>query len=226
MWISELNTKELTDPAYVAFDDGEDTYKTEFNECVENAANAAVAAADLTENEVAFTSGDAASPTAWSSVPVLASGSTLATLFNRISTMIKNVRWLYSKLGTTDISSIGNGTVTGALSTLNGNSGVQIITLQNATAGGNTSFYYKKGNVVTFFFDLTPNTSGSSVTVFTFPSGFRPSEALRFTLSPVVHDSTEASMGTAFAVIGSSGSVQFYIGSARRVFLSGCFAVN
>lgn len=123
MWISELNTKELTDPAYVAFDDGEDTYKTEFNECVENAANAAVAAADLTENEVAFTSGDAASPTAWSSVSVLTSGSTLATLFNRISTMIKNVRWLYSKLGTTDISSIGNGTVTGALSTLNGKLG-------------------------------------------------------------------------------------------------------
>lgn len=135
MWISELNTKELTDPAYVAFDDGEDTYKTEFNECVENAANAAVAAADLTENEVAFTSGDAASPTAWSSVPVLASGSTLATLFNRISTMIKNVRWLYSKLGTTDISSIGNGTVTGALSTLNGNTNATVINSLTSSHG-------------------------------------------------------------------------------------------
>lgn len=121
MEIHDLNTKALTDPAYVAFDDGEDTYKTEFNECVENAANAAVAAADLTENEVAFTSGDAASPTAWTNVSVITTGSTLATLFNRISTMVKNVRWLYSKLGTTDISSIGNGTVTGALSTLNGN---------------------------------------------------------------------------------------------------------
>lgn len=120
MWISELNTKELTDPAYVAFDDGTDTYKTEFNECVENAANAAVAAADLTQNAVAFTSGDASSPTAWTAVSLLTSGSTLATLFNRISTMVKNVRWLYSKLGTTDISAIGNGTVTGALSTLNG----------------------------------------------------------------------------------------------------------
>lgn len=121
MEIHDLNTKALTDPAYVAFDDGEDTYKTEFNECVENAANAAVAAADLTENEVAFTSGDAASPTTWTNVSVITTGSTLATLFNRISTMVKNVRWLYSKLGTTDISSIGNGTVTGALSTLNGN---------------------------------------------------------------------------------------------------------
>lgn len=120
MEIHELNTKALTDPAYVPFDDGTDTYKAEFNEVVENAANAAVAEADLTNNSVAFTSGDAASPTAWTSVSVITTGSTLATLFNRISTMVKNVRWLYSKLGTTDISSIGNGTVTGALSTLNG----------------------------------------------------------------------------------------------------------
>lgn len=119
MQIHDLNTKALTNPAYVAFDDGEDTYKTEFNDCVENAANAAVAAADLTENEVAFTSGDAASPTAWTDVSVITTGSTLATLFNRISTMVKNVRWLYSKLGTTDISSIGGGTVTGAISELN-----------------------------------------------------------------------------------------------------------
>lgn len=142
MEIHDLNTKALTDPAYVAFDDGTDTYKTEFNDCVESAANAAVAAADLTENEVAFTSGDAASPTAWTNVSVLTSGSTLATLFNRISTMIKNVRWLYSKLGTTDISSIGNGTVTGALSTLNGNSIIAVTaddTISNIAADGSGS---------------------------------------------------------------------------------------
>lgn len=120
MEIHELNTKALTDPAYVPFDDGTDTYKAEFNEVVENAANAAVAEADLTNNPVAFTSGDAASPTAWSDVSVITTGSTLATLFNRISTMVKNVRWLYSRLGTTDISSIGGGTVTGAISALNG----------------------------------------------------------------------------------------------------------
>ena len=32
--------------------------------------------------------------------------------------MVKNVRWLYNKLGTVDISGIGNGTVSGALSTV------------------------------------------------------------------------------------------------------------
>lgn len=66
-----------------------------------------------------YTSGDAASPTAWSNVTVIASGISLGTLLNRITTMVKNVRWIYSKLGTTDISGVGNGTVTDAISTLN-----------------------------------------------------------------------------------------------------------
>lgn len=33
--------------------------------------------------------------------------------------MMKNVRWLYKKIGTTDISAIGSGTITGAISKLN-----------------------------------------------------------------------------------------------------------
>lgn len=52
---------------------------------------------------------------------LLASGETHASIFSKVSTIFKNVRWLLSKMGTTDIPSIGNGTVTGALSTLNSN---------------------------------------------------------------------------------------------------------
>lgn len=122
MQIHDLNTKALTNPAYVAFDDGTDTYKADFKAEIDNAAASAVADADLTDNTVAFTSGDAASPTEWTAVDVLTSGLPIKTLFSRISTIVKNVRWLYSKLGTTDISSIGGGTVTGAISSLNSNS--------------------------------------------------------------------------------------------------------
>lgn len=62
-----------------------------------------------------YTSGDAASPTAWSSVSVITSGLSLGTLLNRVTTMIKNVRWLYGRIGTTDISALGT-TITGAIS--------------------------------------------------------------------------------------------------------------
>jgi len=114
MQIHDLNTKALTDPAYVAFDDGTDTYKTEFNDVVADAAAAAVADADLTDNTVAFTSGDAASPTAWTAVDVLTSGLSLKTLFNRISTMVKNVRYIWNKIGTASMGTTAT-TITGAI---------------------------------------------------------------------------------------------------------------
>lgn len=57
--------------------------------------------------------------TGWGTVKKLTSGLSLSTLFSRISQMFRNVRWLYKMLGTTDISTIGNGTVTGAISSLN-----------------------------------------------------------------------------------------------------------
>ena len=65
-----------------------------------------------------FTSNDAASPTAWSAANAITTSDTNSTIFSKITTMIKNVRWLYSKLGTTDFSATGQSTVTGALSAL------------------------------------------------------------------------------------------------------------
>ena len=76
---------------------------------------------DSKDNAVTFASQDSTSPTAWTDVTVLTSGEKHSSLFNKISTMIKNIRWLYKMLGTTDISAIGDGTCTGALSTLNTN---------------------------------------------------------------------------------------------------------
>ena len=78
---------------------------------------------DSKSNTVTFTSNDVddASATSWTSVSKLATGITHATFFQRVSQMFKNVRYLYKMLGTTDISKIGNGTVTGALDTLNSN---------------------------------------------------------------------------------------------------------
>lgn len=65
-----------------------------------------------------FTSNDAASPTAWSAAKAITTSDTNSTIFSKVTTMIKNVRWLYSKLGTTDFSATGQSTVTGALSAL------------------------------------------------------------------------------------------------------------
>ena len=77
-----------------------------------------------TQNSVAtFTSSDVAdgSATSWTTVTKVDSGETHKSIFAKMSQMFKNIRYLYKMLGTTDISSIGTGTVTNALSVLNAN---------------------------------------------------------------------------------------------------------
>ena len=99
---------------------------------------------DSAENTVTFESGDAAETNVWTDVDVLASGEKHSSIFNKVSTMFKNVRYLYKMLGTTDISAIGGGTVTGAiasqneaLKTVNANLRKQYI-----QCGGVTCTYY------------------------------------------------------------------------------------
>lgn len=88
----------------------------------------------------AFTSGDSSEAASWTNVDAVTSGLSLKNILNRITTMMKNVRYLYSLLGTTDItgsgkntvsgaiggtsiSDIGDGTLTGAVDALNGKIG-------------------------------------------------------------------------------------------------------
>jgi hypothetical protein len=75
---------------------------------------------------VDFTSGDLADSdvtkdTGYTPVAKVDSGETATSLLTKISNVIKNVRWIYKLLGTSDISSVGNGTVTNAVATLKSN---------------------------------------------------------------------------------------------------------
>ncbi len=76
---------------------------------------------DSTNNKITFISADTTSPTSWTNVETLTSGEKHSSICNKISTMFKNMRYFYKILGTTSISSIGGGTVTGAISSLNNN---------------------------------------------------------------------------------------------------------
>lgn len=78
----------------------------------------AIATGDTADSYVTFASDDVANPTEYTDVEVLKSGEKHSSLFGKISTMFKNIRYIYKMLGTTDISSIGNGTVTGGISVI------------------------------------------------------------------------------------------------------------
>lgn len=64
---------------------------------------------------IGYTSNDAASPTAWTDATAITTSDTNGTIFSKITTMIKNVRWMFSVLGTVDFSSTGATTISDAL---------------------------------------------------------------------------------------------------------------
>ena len=71
---------------------------------------------------VDFTTQDTSlNPTSSVSVDLLTGSDSWSQRFVKISQMFKNIRYLLGKLGSTDISSIGDGSVTGAVNTLNSN---------------------------------------------------------------------------------------------------------
>ena len=105
---------------------------------------------DSANNTVTFTSGDSTSPTGWADILKVASGETHASLLRKFSLAVKNLRYLYKMLGSTDISSISDGTVTGILSFLkssldttnsNFNVGYGIMTSDN------TMFWFRYGRI-------------------------------------------------------------------------------
>ena len=93
------------------------------NETIVEALNEAVGKklnkdGDLTDTTVTFTSEDDEDPTAWTAMRKIVSGK-LKDILGSVSTMAKNLNYLRKMLGTEDISKMGDGTLTGAVSKLN-----------------------------------------------------------------------------------------------------------
>ena len=107
---------------------------------------------DTKDSTATFTSSDVAdgSANAWTSIAPMASGETHKTLLGKISQALKNLRFLWKLIGNTDISAIGNGTITNALSVLNAN-GVKSITRSG------TTFTVTRNDNTTFTFDQQDN---------------------------------------------------------------------
>ena len=79
---------------------------------------------EVTENTVGYDSADVEDGNAslsWLSIPAFtkANVNKVGAMFTNVARLFRNVRYLYKMLGTTDISKIGNGTCTGAISSLN-----------------------------------------------------------------------------------------------------------
>ena len=107
-----------------------------------------------------FTSADVAQAdaTSYTDPGVLTSGETHKSIFGKISQIAKNVKYLYKMLGTTDISTMGDGTITNALSVLN-NNGIKSITRSG------TTFTVTRNDDTTFTFDQQDNNTWNANSV-------------------------------------------------------------
>lgn len=70
---------------------------------------------DLKDKVVTFESGDGLEPTGPAEVPLMESGWRVKNLMRSISLAVRNTRYLLKVLGTTDISALADGTLTGAV---------------------------------------------------------------------------------------------------------------
>lgn len=102
---------------------------------------------DTSGTEFNYDSGDELEPEESAEVPQLANKETLKSFAQKVSLAVKNVRYLLKMRGNTDISTIGDGTTTGAIKSLkDGMTKVK----------GNAETEYRAGNV-----NLTPENIGA-----------------------------------------------------------------
>ena len=165
------------------------------------------APADMVE---AFTSSDVADggATAWTGVNPLTSGETNKSIFAKLSQMFKNIRYLYKMLGTTDISSIGNGTITNALSVLNANKYDRVTTYIEPNS--ENTIYYKYKSVR--FSILVAGVYGQANKCFLGIVGvsFVPSSLTRYTINHIYGSPIQIELNIAGT---SDGQIRVKIGN-------------
>lgn len=155
---------------------------------------------DSYQNTVKFTSND--STTGDSTAPaLLTSGETHASIFSKVSTIFKNVRWLLSKMGTTDISTLGDGTVTGALSTLNSN----IIAIK-PTRIGNQAVTIEPLSSASFDYGISTSYQFCEIMFFGYGS-YRQSVKIPLVEGTIKYMTSDTELGGSFNTTFNTGTL-------------------
>lgn len=164
---------------------------------------------DASNTTVAFTEpADLAQPT---------TGEKLSGIIGKVSLAIKNIKTLISLIGNADISSIGNGTVTGAISDVNGKlSNLENdfdLSLANCTSWGNTDNTITKiGNrvFITFGVQITAEQSSGSLIIGRIAKVYYPKTAY------VRANAVDSGGGNHMLYIDkSNGTIMLYVSTER-----------
>lgn len=171
---------------------------------------------DSADSTATFTCSDVADgdAAAWTNVPALTSGETHKSIFAKMSQMFKNLRYLYKLLGTTDISSIDNGTVTGGLSSLNDSLESAVYTGligESLSIAGGVLYARRIGRIVNYIWLGNANNVADDTPVGTLAVAFRPTADTYF----VIRNNLTSYKGS-YIAITSGGIVTAYGGGGAR----------
>lgn len=188
MQIHELGTRTPGVYDYAALDTGSQTYK-----------------AQVGDLKPAYTSYDAANPSSWVDVTTMGSNTKISTFFERLTYIVRNVRYLWKLIGSNAFSNVAE-TISGAIgntalpttatdisgaiaehesdiTNINSNLGAESFSLTrdmtNTTSGGGRGIYDKASGTVRIYLQWsnTSNTAANA-TLFTIPESYRPSAAV------------------------------------------------
>lgn len=208
MQIHELNSRAPTDTDEMALDTGSQTYKTRVG---------------LLKPQ--FTSYDMANPTSWDDVPLITGNSSIVFVFERLTRMFRNIRYIWKLLGSNDFSNVAE-TISGAIgntaltTTATDISGAiaeheaDISTLEEdiSTINGNLSTLVHKS------FTIPANTSkeitipgGNSKNVFIFFSAYSPCRGMAVTFGQTNAAVTMINDPSGITATASSNKVTFAV---------------
>ena len=137
---------------------------------------------DVAENTVTYESNDVGpdgDPALWE-IPKLTTGENLSSLMQKVSRIANNFRYMIKMLGTTDISAIGDGTVTGGISTLNDNLTSKLVSDYGSSVavdGGAFNYLtaYRVGNIIFVYgsYKITKSV-GNYIDIFQINDAYLP----------------------------------------------------
>lgn len=169
---------------------------------------------DVAENTVTFDSQDSESVVSWIESATMKSGEKFHQLIAKISIMSNNLRFLRKMLGSTDISKIGDGTVTGILNSLNAGIADKMFTVGTSKPVSgyavNQDSYILRSQFghVDLYLNVDAQTIQNTWNIIGYiPEGYRPPEYIRL-VAYISDGSSELTPVHCFAY--SNGDIKVY----------------
>lgn len=157
----------------------------------------------------------------------LTTGEKLSSIFGKIKLAVKNLKSLISLIGTTDISTIGDGTITGGLSDVNGKLAVQDASARLNPINGSLTYSQlrKYGKVVTISFRLTDCDIPYGTVICTLPEGYIPSTTW-ISIFGQVYDGSSWISGSITIDLGGNIRQEITQNNTKMCIFSGAFITD